>query len=162
MSNQKPIRVMFVCAGNICRSPMAEAVFAHLLDESGLSDHFEIASSGTGAWHVGERPHRGTQEVLRKHGVPLRSNKFAQQLSKRDLETYDYIIPMDQENIDNIMYMHQPTNTAKIRRLLEYAPPGNPLDVVDPYYNGGFDYVYDIVTAGNQGLLEHIRKREGL
>ncbi len=162
MESKRPIRVMFVCTGNICRSPMAEAVFAHLVDEAGLADRFEIASSGTGAWHVGERPHRGTQAVLRTHQVPLRSDKRAQRLTSSDMESYDYILVMDGENLADIASTFPAPLRANVRRLLEFAPPGSPQDVVDPYYHDNFEDVYQIVTDGCRGLLISIREREGV
>jgi protein-tyrosine phosphatase len=160
MSQRKPIRVMFVCAGNICRSPMAEAVFRHMVDESGLTDAFEIASSGTGSWHVGERPHPGTQAVLQRNRVPL-NDKRAQQLQRADLESYDYVVVADSENMNDIQHMPAaPAGT--LHRLLEFAPASPTLDVPDPYYTGGFDRVYELVSAGCTGLLKHIREKENL
>lgn len=158
MNRETPIRVLFVCMGNICRSPMAEAVFRSLVKDAGLASAFEIASVGTGSWHVGERPHPGTQAVLQRNGISV-DDKRAQRLSRSDLDYYDYIIAMDQENIDGIAQFHS-TTRSEIRRLLEFAPSGGPLDVPDPYYTGGFDRVYDLVTAGCQGLLGYIRNRE--
>ncbi len=158
MNRETPIRVLFVCMGNICRSPMAEAVFRSLVKDAGLSATFEIASVGTGGWHVGERPHPGTQAVLQRNGISV-DDKRAQRLSRTDLDYYDYIIAMDQENIDDIAQFHS-TGRGEIHRLLEFAPSGGPLDVPDPYYTGGFDRVYDLVTAGCQGLLGYIRNRE--
>lgn len=160
MKREKHVSVLFVCMGNICRSPMAEAVFRHLAREVGLSEHFEIVSAGTGSWHVGERPHPGTQAVLQRNGIAL-GDKRAQRLSRTDMDYYDYIIAMDQENIDDIGLLHTPAR-GELRRLLEFAPSSNVPNVPDPYYTGGFDYVYDLVTAGCRGLLVHIRKHEGL
>jgi protein-tyrosine phosphatase len=160
MSYDKPISVLFVCMGNICRSPMAEAVFRHLVQEAGLAPRFKIASVGTGGWHVGERPHPGTQAVLQRNGVAV-GDQRAQRLSHADLDHYDYIIAMDEENLDDISRLrHDAAGT--VRRLLEFAPAGGPLDVPDPYYTGGFDQVYDLVTAGCRGLLLHIRAQEGV
>ena len=160
MSHDKPISVLFVCMGNICRSPMAEAVFRHLVQEASLASRFEIASVGTGGWHVGERPHPGTQAVLQRNGVAV-GDQRAQRLSHADLEHYDYIIAMDEENLDDISRLHHDI-AGTVRRLLEFAPAGGPLDVPDPYYTGGFDQVYDLVTAGCRGLLLHIRAQEGV
>lgn len=161
MNREKPIRVMFVCAGNICRSPMAEAVFRHLVHSAGLSWRFDIASSGTGDWHVGERPHPGTQAVLQRHGIPLKTDKRAQHLARTSSEEYDYIIVADDENLFDIQRWWQPGH-GELRRLLEFAPHTGLLDVPDPFYTGGFDRVYDLVLAGCQGLLDYIRAKEGL
>lgn len=161
MKQEKPIRVVFVCAGNICRSPMAEAVFRHLVQTARLSSHFEIASAGTGDWHVGERPHPGTQAVLQRHGIPLANEKRAQHLGRDNLEEYDYIIVADEENLRDVQHMWNPQH-GELRRLLEFAPQAGMLDVPDPYYTGGFDRVYDLVLIGCQGLLDYIRQKEKL
>ena len=154
----KRIRVVFVCTGNICRSPMAEAVFAHLVDQADLSDHFDISSAGTHGWHVGERPHRGTQQVLRKHNIILERNKRANKYNLRDYDLYDYILAMDEENLRNM----GPNEGRRIKRLLEYSPPGTRLDVPDPYYENNFDEVFELVMEGSQGLLEYIKDHEDI
>lgn len=153
----KTIRVLFVCLGNICRSPMAEAVFRHLVKEAGLSNRIDVESAGTGGWHSGERPHSGTLAVLKHNQVEV-GGKRARQLSRSDLANFDYIIAMDEENQDDIQALFH----KRVPRLMEFAPPGMPLDVPDPYYTGRFDLVYDLVTAGSKGLLNHIRQKEGL
>ncbi len=160
MPSKKPVRVMFVCAGNICRSPMAEAIFRHLVEEAGLAERFEIESSGTGGWHTGERPHPGTQAVLERNKVPL-GNKRAQQLQRSDLADYDYILVADNENMYDIQSLRTEAR-GELRRLLEFASKSSTLDVPDPYYTGGFDRVYELVLDGSRGLLQHIRKKEKL
>jgi protein-tyrosine phosphatase len=156
MSETKRIGVMFVCMGNICRSPMAEAIFQHLVDQSGLTDRFQVASSGTDSWHVGERPHPGTQNILRERNIKLNLNKRAQQVRKTDFKKYGYIIAMDSGNAARVKRF------GNVRRLLDFAPPGNPKDVPDPYYERNFDYVYDLVMQGCKGLFEYIRRQEGI
>lgn len=153
----RPIGVLFVCLGNICRSPMAEAVFQQLVSEAGLTDQFAVASVGTGGWHRGERPHPGTQAVLQRHRIELQNDKRARQLDRSDLERYDYIVAMDSENMYDIQRMPVGVN-GTLHRLLEFAPGSQRMDVPDPYYTQGFDYVYQLVLAGCKGLLEHIRR----
>jgi protein-tyrosine phosphatase len=157
MSSPKVIRVLFVCLGNICRSPMAEAVFRGLVKEAGLSDQIDVASAGTGGWHVGEPPHRGTVGILKENQIEV-GRKRAQQLTRSDVREYDYIVAMDAENQSDIQALYG----KRVPRLMEFAPEGSPLDVPDPYYSGGFDHVYRLVLAGCQGLLAHIREQEGL
>jgi protein-tyrosine phosphatase len=151
------ISVMFVCLGNICRSPMAEAVFRKMVTDRGLADRFIIASSGTGHWHLGEPPHVGTRLILSEHNIEV-GNKRSQLLKKEDFQSFDYIIAMAQENVDDIQYIHH----KKVKRLLEFAPTGYTFDVPDPYYENNFEEVYNLVTAGCKGLLDYIIEKEGL
>ncbi|MCJ7625158.1 MAG: low molecular weight phosphotyrosine protein phosphatase [Anaerolineaceae bacterium] len=156
MSETKKIGVMFVCMGNICRSPMAEAVFQYLVNQSGLKHRFEVASSGTDTWHIGERPHSGTQSILRERNITLNPHKRAQQIRKSDFEKYDYIIAMDSQNAANLKQF------GNVRRLLDFAPPVSPKDVPDPYYERNFDYVFDLVMSGSKGLLTYIYQQKGI
>ncbi len=151
----KIIRVLFVCLGNICRSPMAEAVFRKLVDDAGLANQIDVESAGTGSWHTGERPHPGTLAVLHKNQVDA-GNKRARTLRRADMKEFDYIIAMDKENATDIEALYG----KHVPRLLEFAPKDTPLDVPDPYYTGNFDYVYQLVSAGCKGLLAYIREKE--
>lgn len=153
------IQVLFVCLGNICRSPMAEAVFRKLVDDAGLTARINVKSAGTGGWHAGEKPHRGTIKVLQEHNIDI-GNKRAQQLTRSDIDNFNYIVAMDRENVNDILTYFD----KRVPRLLEFAQVDildqNSMDVPDPYYFGNFDEVYRLVTVGCQGLLEHIRKQE--
>lgn len=151
------IGVLFVCLGNICRSPMAEAIFRDLVQKHGLANRFEVASAGTDNWHVGEPPHRGTQQILARHKIEI-GKKRAQQLTAHDLDYYDYVVVMDADNAAEV----EAAFGKKLPRLLEFAPPGGPLDVPDPYYENNFNEVYQLVLDGCEGLLQHIRQEEGL
>lgn len=156
--NGKVIRVLFVCLGNICRSPMAEGVFRQLVKEAGLANRIDTASAGTGGWHVGERPHRGTLAILKEHNIDL-GNKRSHQIIHSDLREYDYIVAMDSENVADIQALFG----KRVPRLMEFILDNElPLDVPDPYYTGGFEQVYDLVEAGCRGLLAHIRKQVGI
>lgn len=149
------IQVLFICLGNICRSPIAEAVFAEMVATAGKSNEITVDSAGTGNYHVGERPHRGTRQVLSAHNIAYDGR--ARQLSRADLGTFDYLIALDSTNKSDIEQMLKQTGITKsVYRLLDFAPGVSEANVPDPYYTGNFEHVYQLVTAGCHGLLEHI------
>ncbi len=150
--------VLFVCLGNICRSPLAEGVFQHLVEEAGLSERFEIDSAGTGSWHVGEPPDARATLVAGQHGVELVSR--ARQLTEEDLLHFDWIIAMDHENLRNIERMADASGSdAEIHLLREFDADGEGDEVPDPYYGGasGFENVYSMVQRSCQELLDRLR-----
>jgi protein-tyrosine phosphatase len=153
------VHVLFVCLGNICRSPMAEAVFRHLVKEEGLEKYIGIDSAGTGGWHEGEPAHQGTREVLKKHGI-LHDYLVARQIKPIDFEQFDYIVCMDEENLTVLRRMAPPGK--QIYRLLDFASEAGEENVEDPYYTGRFLHVYELVQAGSKGLLAHIKKEHAL
>jgi protein-tyrosine phosphatase len=158
-SSGKPIRILFVCLGNICRSPMAEAVFRHMVIQAGLADRIAADSAGTGAWHVGEPPHDGTRRVLRERGIDY--SHRARVVAPDDLTNFDYLVALDGENLADLRALAR-GGPAKIARLLDYAPSARMRDVPDPYYTSSFDAVYDLVEQGCRGLLERIMAEHGL
>jgi protein-tyrosine phosphatase len=144
-------RVLFVCMGNICRSPTAEGVMRHLLRERGLEDEIEVASAGTGGWHVGDPPDARSTEAARRRGIVL--DGAAQQVSRADFDRYDLLVAMDRSNLRDLLDLAPDDDArAKVRLLLDDA------DVPDPYYGGpsGFDDVLDLVTDGCQRLLSEL------
>jgi protein-tyrosine phosphatase len=155
-TGQNKINVLFVCMGNICRSPMAEAVFRDLVKREGVADHFEIASAGTGEWHVGEPPHRGTRETLKRHGIEP-DGLVAKHVSQAMLDRADYVVAMDYENVSDLRSWR--IDRAKTTRLLDDAPDVDARDVPDPYYDGRFELVFQLVSIGSQGLLDRIREQ---
>lgn len=157
------IGVLFVCLGNICRSPMAEAVFRHMVKERGLSDWFVIDSAGLGGWHVGSPPHEGTRKKLRENNIDA-SGLVARQIRREDLDNFDYIIVMDEENLQGIQRLARNISTyrASIHRLMDFAPETGTTEVPDPYYNGRFAEVFELVQAGCRGLLDMLIQKHDL
>lgn len=149
------IYVLFVCLGNICRSPMAEAVFKkHVADED-LADVISIDSAGTASWHVGKPPHEGTTSKLKEYDIST-DGQACRQLIKKDFEKFDYIIGMDESNIKDIRQMLGEPTHPKIIRLLDLTD--HQKDLPDPYYTGDFQETYDLVSDGCKALLAIIKK----
>ncbi len=156
-------KVLFVCLGNICRSPMAEGSFRTTVQNAGLSDHFEIDSAGTSGWHIGEPPdHRATQTAMTR-GIDL-SKQRSRKVKQADFSEYDYIIAMDRDNYASLMGTSSQGTQSKVRMFLEFAPKVHETEVPDPYYGGqnGFDHVLDLVQAASEGLLKHIMTERNL
>ena len=155
------ISVVFVCLGNICRSPMAEAVFQDLVEKEGLADQFEIDSAGTSRYHIGEPAHRGTRRVLADHGI--QSKSIARQVTGSKLSNADYLIAMDRSNASEMQYMARGANLdGRLLLLLDFAENTRLQDVPDPYYTGNFEEVFRLVESGCRGLLAHIRTEQGI
>lgn len=147
------VKIMFVCHGNICRSPMAEFVFRHMVEEKHLSDKFIIASSATSREEIGNSVHHGTRKKLKEVGISC-VGKTAVQLTKKDYEYYDYIICMESYNIRNVLRIIDEDKDKRVHRLLDFS--NKPRDIADPWYTGNFDETYNDVVEGCTALLEHI------
>ena len=157
------VRVLFVCLGNICRSPTAEGVMFQLLREAGLESRVEVDSACTGAWHAGEPPDARSTAAAARRGIHLGGQ--ARQVLARDLEHFHYVVAMDRSNLRHLRVL-APDEAARGRLSLlrDHAPTGQGQDVPDPYYGGedGFDEVLDICDAGCRGLLARLRQTHGL
>jgi len=149
------IRILFVCLGNICRSPMAEAVMRHLIAREGLSDRVAVDSAGTGNWHIGKPPHEGTRQALERRGISWEGIR-ARRIGPDDLDAFDYIICMDTDNRLNVERIGR--GRARVMTFMELVRDARSPDVPDPYYTGNFEEVYALVEAGCEELLRRIRK----
>jgi protein-tyrosine phosphatase len=153
------INVLFVCLGNICRSPMAEALFRDLLKKENLTTKIAVDSAATSSWHIGSPPHKGTLSILKKYNVSA-DGLVGRQLTKADFEKFDYIIGMDESNTKNIYEITGKPNHPKIIRLLDLTK--HKKDVPDPYYTGDFQETYTLISEGCRALLEKILKEQNL
>lgn len=160
MKNNNIVKVLFVCMGNICRSPTAHGVFQHLVNADHLEHLFEIDSAGTHAYHVDEQPDRRAQNAAENRGIDLTYIK-ARKVKEADFEYYDYILAMDSDNYNSLEQECPEEYKIKISLFLDFAP-GHPLDEVpDPYYGGikGFENVFDMVDIASKGLLQEIKNQ---
>ncbi len=151
-------KVLFVCMGNICRSPAAEGVFLHLLKSKKLAAQYEVDSAGTGGWHVGNPPDTRMQKAAKKRGIHLPS--IARQITLKDLEIFDLILTMDNDNYSFVMQLASELEVdpkAKIIPMLKFSSFENINEVPDPYYGGdsGFDRVLDLLNDACEGLINH-------
>ncbi|MDX1421126.1 MAG: low molecular weight protein-tyrosine-phosphatase [Rubricoccaceae bacterium] len=163
----RPIRVLFVCLGNICRSPLAEGIFRRKVEEAGLTDRFEIDSAGTGNWHVGEPPDARMRSMASRRGLDL-SGLRGRQVTRVDLvgdRAYDHVFVMDKTNLNDTLYLDPGgDHGTRIRLFREFDPEPDDYQVPDPYYGGpeGFERVYDIVDRTADALLARLREAYGL
>ena len=147
--------ILFICMGNICRSPLAEGVFLHKARERGIHDDFEVDSAGTGGWHAGDPPDHRSIEVAEANGVRLVSR--ARQVKKRDFEEFDLLVCMDDENARALAHMGCPPE--KIKLLMDYHDDSPHDEVPDPYYGGrdGFELMHELIDHAVERLLDRMR-----
>lgn len=152
------IRVLFVCLGNICRSPLAETIFRHQVMAAGLEERFEIDSAGTGSWHIGELPDRRTREVALRHDCP--TTQPARQVTPQDFEHFDVIIAMDRSNVENLRAWLG-AKPEKVSLMMQWHPNPPCDEVPDPYYGelDGFEHVYELLVPACEGLLAAMKER---
>ena len=147
------IKVMFVCLGNICRSPMAEFVFKDMIKKRGLEDLFFVSSAATSSEELGNPVHHGTRNKLKEHGISS-DGKQAIQLTKDDYYKYDYLIGMEEKNIKNMHRILGLDNKKKIYKLLDFS--NKPRDIADPWYTGDFDKTYEDIYEGCEAFLKFV------
>ena len=155
----KKISVLFVCLGNICRSPAAEAIFINLLQKKGLTDGFIVDSAGTGSWHIGKKADSRMRIAAERRNIKILSR--ARQITGKDFEEFNYIVAMDDSNFINIQNLKNRTSStdfALIKKIQNFRSNFNEKEVPDPYFGGddGFDYVLDILEDSISGFLESI------
>ena len=152
------VRVLFVCMGNICRSPLAQGVFENVARRESLEDEVFVDSAGTGAWHVGSPPDKRAQSIASLRGIDLSSQR-ARRITPEDCETFDYVLTMDEDNYRAVADLCR--GSAVVRPFLDFAADSSEREVPDPYYGGpeGFERVLDLVEEASERLLEDIHER---
>lgn len=163
MNSNPKVSVIFVCMGNICRSPTAHGVFRQKVEEAGLEDLIDIDSAGTHAYHIGEPPDSRSQSAAHGRGYDL-SDLRARKIEVADFDAFDYFLVMDSDNFHNAMALCPAGHESKVRLFLEFAQDFDESEVTDPYYGGtsGFSHVLDLVESASEGLLSDIRTRYSL
>ena len=159
MADGETVSVLFVCMGNICRSPTAEGVFRHMLAEAGL-EHIEVDSAGTHAYHVGEPPDRRSQAAAERRGIETLADIRARRVAAADFERFDYILAMDRDNLALLIDQADAEHHDKIRLFLQFGT-GHEREVPDPYYGGatGFERVLDLIEDASTGLMRELVSR---
>lgn len=155
------VKLLFVCMGNICRSPLAEGVFIQTAEQAGIIDDIHTDSAGTHAYHVGELPDPRSMSIATAYNIDI-SNQRARRVADDDFENFDYILAMDQDNYDSLINQCPEEYRQRVHLFLSFAPHLGQDDVPDPYYGGsfGFERVYDLVTEASTGLLTSLCNNE--
>ncbi len=162
MSDIKPVRVLFVCMGNICRSPTAHGVFQALVDAEGLGASIRVDSAGTHGYHSGSPPDPRSQATARAHGVDLSALR-ARRFESADYHDFDYLLAMDRGNLADMLAIRPHTGGASPELMLEYSRRFRAREIPDPYYgNDGFELVYEMIDDASRGLLRHLRENHGI
>ncbi|XSG81803.1 MAG: low molecular weight protein-tyrosine-phosphatase [Methyloligella sp. ZOD6] len=150
-------KLLFICLGNICRSPMAEGVFRRVIDEAGVADLFEIDSAGLGDWHIGQAPDTRAQAAATGRGMDI-SSQCARQVAIEDFHRFDLLLAMDRNNLAELLQLAPGGTEDKVRQFLDFAPHMDAIDVPDPFFGGaeGFDHALDLIEAASEGLLRSL------
>ena len=152
--------ILFVCMGNICRSPTAEGIFRHMLAEKNISDNFELDSAGTHAYHIGAAPDLRAQATAAARGIDL-SDLKGRKVELSDFDEFDFVLAMDKDNYSILKEMCPPDKCQKLNLFLDFAKDLDIEEVPDPYYGGtgGFEKVFDMLEQASFGLIEHIKNK---
>jgi protein-tyrosine phosphatase len=150
-----PLRILFVCSGNICRSPMAEAIFRSLADNAGVGPRFKVDSAGTHGYHEGDQADPRTRKVAERHGIRVTS--IARTVEDEDFDRFDLLIAMDRGHKRELLARGGSRSAQKIRLVREFDPGADSLDVPDPYYDGTFERVFDILDSACRGLFAALK-----
>ncbi len=163
MAEADQLAVLFVCLGNICRSPTAHGVFQHRVRQLGLANRIEVDSAGTAAFHIGKGPDHRSIKVAAGRGYNLTGLRARQALAE-DFQRYDYILAMDNDNLRDLQALAPPESRAQLQLLLDFSTQEKFTEVPDPYYGGarGFDLVLDLIEDASQGLLDQLSRRLGV
>jgi protein-tyrosine phosphatase len=161
MISKRKISVLFICMGNICRSPTAEGVFRHVVNKRNLQNFIKIDSAGTHAYHIGESPDSRSQATAKSHGVDLSAQR-ARKAEAIDFERFDYVIVMDRSNYENLKGIASPEQLERLHLFMDFTSAWDNAEVPDPYYGSGdgFKNVFDMVQSASEGLLEVIVKND--
>ena len=151
------VKILFICHGNICRSPMAEFILKDMVQKRGIADRFLIASAATSTEEIGNPVHHGTRNKLAKYGIST-AGKYAVQMTKRDYDKYDYLIGMDQWNLRNMKRILGRDPQRKLYLLLDFSQ--QPRDIADPWYTGNFDRTYEDIVEGCEAFLTYLRDKD--
>lgn len=154
------VKVLFVCLGNICRSPTAEGVFRAVVEKAGLRDLIHTDSAGTSGWHVGNPPDQRAIRAAGRRGIDIRDLR-ARQVTKADFQQFDYVLAMDKANLQDLTHLCPSGYGGQLSLFLDYAADRDEAEVPDPYYGGeeGFERVLELIEAASEGLLTDIRRR---
>ena len=162
MNDRKQVKVLFVCMGNICRSPTAHGVFQALVDDQGLNGQILVDSAGTHSYHIGSPPDPRSQATAQSRGIDM-SGLRARQFESSDYLEFEFLIAMDHSNRSNMAALNPGDGKAQLALMLEYSEFYQQIEVPDPYFgDGGFDQVFDMIDDASKGLLKHIRRQYAL
>jgi protein-tyrosine phosphatase len=159
-TSPKKIKVLFVCLGNICRSPTAEGVFRHLVEAEGLAEHFDIDSAGTAGYHINDKADRRSEEAAKRRGYDISKHR-GRRFEVEDLDDFDYILAMDKSNFSDMSALCT-TQWSKLKMFMDFAPESSHREVPDPYYRdeAAFELALDLCEIASRGLLHHIKEKK--